>query len=128
MKICQVSFGLDSSTQVGAKKYSYFTDLKALKEGEEVVVETKYGTQIAVFMGYVEMDTAEAKRATSWIIQKVDYSKMYENKTKQVRLHEIRKLFMEKNEMCEERQRFLRIANENDEMFSLLQEYDMLVK
>ena len=127
MKICRVSFGLDCSTQVGAKKYSYFTDIKDLKEGEEVVVETRYGTQIAVFMGYVEPNTVAADKATSWIIQKVDFSKVYERKIKLDRLQEIRKIFMEKKAVFEERHMFEIIANTNDDMYALLKEYDKLI-
>ena len=128
MKIVQVCFAIDKSTQVGTKKYSYFTDLDNLTEGQEVVVETRYGTKVAVFMNYVDINTGAGSKATSWIVQKVNFSKMYENKTKELRLQEIRKIFIEKKAMFEERHIFALIADSDDNMFALLQEYDTLVR
>ena len=125
-KIVSVKFG--NNPRIEYLEYSYFTDIKDLKKGEEVVVETDYGTVIAYFIGSIEPNTPAAQEATSWIIQKVDYSKMYENKAKQLRLQEIRKIFMEKKAAADERHMFEIIADADDYMQTLFKEYNALIR
>ena len=126
MKIALIKFG--NNPAIKYMEFPYITSIKDLKAGEEVVVETKYGTAVATFIDYIEPNTPAAEEANSWIIQKVDFSKMYINKTKQIRLQEIRKIFMEKKAAADELHMFKGITDADDDMQTLFKEYNTLIR
>lgn len=59
-------------------EYSYFTDIKDLKEGDVVVVPTNNSYSIGYFSRY-STNKQHIKNATKWIVQKVDIE-AYETK------------------------------------------------
>lgn len=50
------------------QKYSYFTNIEDLKEGDLLLVQTRTGYSLAVFKGYTDKKTY-TDVATAWIIK-----------------------------------------------------------
>ena len=128
MKVAQVCFPIEMSKEVGTKKYSYFTDMENLDWQDEVVVETRWGTRIAVFMNYIDENSDDAEKASAWIIQKVDVSSLQEKKDKLKKLKEVKAKLLERKAKIEERQIFEIMAKQDPKMAELLSEYDELSK
>lgn len=128
MKIAQVCFPVDMSREVGNKKYCYFTDMENLDWQDEVAVETRWGTRIAVFMNYVDEKSSEAEKASAWIIQKVDSDALQEKKEKLKKIKEVKSKLLERKAKIEERQIFEIMAQQDPKMKALLSEYDELLK
>lgn len=58
----------DNFGTLSEKTYSFVTNIKTLKKGDQVVVDTRYGLKVGVVDGYKEMTDI----ATKWVIQKID--------------------------------------------------------
>ncbi len=127
MKIAQVCFPVEMSNKVGNKKYSYFTDMEDLDWQDIVVVETRYGTRVAVFMNYLGESSKDSEKASAWIIQKVDLNRLEAKKAKQKQIRDIKAKLLERKSKIEERQIFEIMAKSDPTLASLLKEYDELL-
>lgn len=127
IRIVQVCFPIEMSNEVGNKKYSYFTDIDDLDWQDTVVVETRYGTRVAIFMNYLEETSEYAEKASAWIIQKVDFNGVEAKKTKQRQIKDIKAKLLERKSKIEERYIFEIMAQSDPAMASLLKEYDELL-
>lgn len=71
-----VKFAMVEFSETPGREYAFFTDMKVLKDGDKVVVDTAVGIKIAEFKRYVdEFPFAHARKA-KWIVQKVDMFKL----------------------------------------------------
>ncbi|SHI90992.1 hypothetical protein SAMN05444401_1756 [Clostridium amylolyticum] len=127
MQIAQVCFLKDFSTEVEDKRYSYFTDIEDLDWEDIVVVETRYGVKTAIFMNYIESNEPAAKKASAWIIQRVDISELENKKAKLRKLQDIKSKLLARKAKVEERQIFEIMAKADPIMADLLKEYDSLL-
>ncbi|NFA43997.1 hypothetical protein EXM65_15835 [Clostridium botulinum] len=127
MKIAQVCFPVEMSNKVGNKKYSYFTDMEDLDWQDTVVVETRYGIRVAVFMNYLGESSKDSEKASAWIIQKVDLNRLEAKKAKQKQIRDIKAKLLERKSKIEERQIFEIMAKSDPTLASLLKEYDELL-
>ncbi len=127
MKIAQVCFLMDHSTEIGDKRYSYFTDIEDLDWEDVVVVETRYGIKTAIFMNYIESDNPAANKANAWIIEKVDTSELENKKARMRKLQDVKNKLMERKAKLEERRIFEIMAQTDSVMDDLLKEYDKLI-
>ncbi|MBZ9690863.1 hypothetical protein [Clostridium sp. M14] len=116
MKIAQVCFPVEMSNEIGNKKYSYFTDIDDLDWQDTVVVETRYGTRVAVFMNYLDESSKYAEKASAWIIQKVDLNGVETKKAKQRQIKDIKAKLLERKSKIEERQIFEIMAQSDPAM------------
>ncbi|MCW6085150.1 MULTISPECIES: hypothetical protein [Clostridium] len=127
MKIAQVCFLVERSTEIGDKRYSYFTDIEDLDWEDIVIVETRYGIKTAIFMNYIESDNPAADKANAWIIEKVDTSKLENKKARMRKLQDVKNKLMERKAKLEERRIFEIMAQTDSVMADLLNEYDKLM-
>jgi hypothetical protein len=76
MKSNNVQFAHVQFSETPGTNYCFLTEMKVLKRGDQVVVDTAYGLKVAEFVEYVQdFPFAHARRA-KWIIQKVDTTKL----------------------------------------------------
>ncbi|EPY2302358.1 Uncharacterised protein [Clostridium sporogenes] len=127
MKIAQVCFLVERSTEIGDKRYSYFTDIEDLDWEDIVIVETRYGIKTAIFMNYIESDNPAADKANAWIIEKVDTSELENKKARMRKLQDVKNKLMERKAKLEERRIFEIMAQTDSVMADLLNEYDKLM-
>jgi len=128
MKIASVVFPMEMSKELGDKRYSYLTDIEDLDWEDTLVVETRYGMRVAVFMNYLEENSAAAKKASAWIVQKVDSSQVELSKVKHKKLQDVKNKLRVRKENLEEINLFKLMAKEDEEMRNLLSEYDAIMK
>lgn len=106
-----------------ANKYDYLTDLTDLKQGDNVVVETRNGYQVALF----DMYTDDAPRANSLILQKVDEEKGLRIHTKIKHVEELKAKIearMKERTFVEQAKAF---AADDEELKSLIDTYEGLI-
>ena len=128
IKIAKVVF--KNLNEVGKKAYCYFTDNELLIPDEEVIVETKYGTKVAIFKSYTKENSSEAKLASAWIIDTVKNVKLTSNiqakKDKKEHLDFIKEKLQERRQALEEIEIFEMLAAKDTQMKGLLEEYKKL--
>lgn len=105
--------------------YTYQTDLTDLKKGDIVIVETRYGIEIAQFLRYEpvsNIDECELK----WIITRIDLKEHKERlkklRDKEILLEKMRKL----RDSSMELELFSNLAKLNPQMAELLDQYNKL--
>lgn len=119
MKLLKATVTFDG----GYKSYEYLTDLQNLESGDEVVVETRNGYQVAVFEEY----RLNAPKAKSLILHKIDNEKALRIHTKLKELEAIR----EKIEARIKERTFIEHAKEfakdDDQLQALIDSYEGMV-
>ena len=70
VKFIQVKF-----SETPYKSYCFLTDMKVLKPGDHIVVDTAVGLKVAIFEEYIEHYPFEHAKKAKWAIQKVDVKK-----------------------------------------------------
>lgn len=69
-----IKFAMINFKDTPFKDYCFLTDIKTLKIGDLVVVETIRGFNVGKFIGYVSHFPVDLKKA-QWVVQKVDLTK-----------------------------------------------------
>ena len=106
-------------------EYSYLTDITDLKDGDIVVVDTKYGLEIARFIKYSN-SLADRKLADRWVVQTINISefvmKQANREQKELLLEQMRYL----RDTAMELEMFQTLAKSNTQLAELLQQYNNL--
>lgn len=112
-------------TIFGDTDYSYMTDIADLKEGDVVVVETKWGLELAKFVHYSILPS-QAELAKRWIVEKVDLkahkARVKKLQEKETLLSEMRKL----RDSSMELELFSNLAKLNPQMAELFDKFNKL--
>lgn len=112
-------------TEFGTTEYSYLTDLDKLEKGSIVVVETKYGLELAQFVRYSKR-TVDMDRATRWIIQTVDLTEFLERKEKELQREALLEQMRNIKDSALELEIFSKLAESSPLMADLLSKYNKL--
>lgn len=104
-------------------EYAFKTDLD-LKVGDDVLVDvTKKGATMARVS---KIDTASTK-ATRWVIQKVDYDAHKARIVREAKLQALKERMQARRVVLEENEIFVKWAQKDSEMASLVAEYNATV-
>lgn len=106
-------------------EYTYQTDLTDLKRGDIVIVETRYGIEIAQFLRYEPISNLN-EFELKWIITRIDLKEHKERlkklRDKEILLEKMRKL----RDSSMELELFSNLAKLNPQMAELLDQYNKL--
>lgn len=105
-------------------EYAYLTFIDDLEYGDYVVVEARDAYAVAVFMGYVDENTAQ--RATKYIVSKVETAKVEKQKEVAARKDAILKEIENRIQWAEKLERINRLAEKDPELKALLDELQEL--
>lgn len=117
-----VRFKSYNSVQFDGAVYDYLTEIDDLETGDLVVVETRYGLAVAQIF---EVGISSTK-AKSFVVQKIDYSRIQEIHSREQRLKEIEKELEKRLKEQSRRKIFEQLAQEDDVAARLLKEMDEL--
>lgn len=117
MKIVQVEFD-----QTPYKHYEFKCGDETVNLGDYVVVDTSVGIGVAKVVGFKEV----SKLATRWVIQKVDMTKHEERLEREKKMKEVKAKMEARRKKLQEREIYILLAKEDDEMANLLKEYEEL--
>lgn len=109
----------------GGKHYDYFTNIKDLEEGDLVVVETQYGFSVAKFIRYTDKFKV---KATKHIVQKVNLEEFLAEKERLKKIRDLEEQISHKAEQANKREIYNQLAENDDELKTLLDTLDSLQK
>lgn len=108
------------------KSYQFLTDIEGLKQGDQVVVDTKNGLSIAEVEGYEEQKPGI--KDFKWVVQKVDLSAHEERIEKQRRVNALKRKMESRRKELEEVQLYALLAKEDESMKAIFDEFIELSK
>lgn len=117
--IAKVSFFDSHGIVEDWRQYDYLTLEDDLKEGDLVVVETRYGYKVASFVKYAEV----SDKATSFIITSVDVDSVENYKKKKQEKEDILKAIEKREKELLEEKRLRELANDDEVIKELVEQY-----
>lgn len=107
----------------GGKEYHYLTNLKDLKKGDLVVVETQHGYSVAQVVRYI----SKSSQAFRYIIQKVDVEAHEAFLEKEMKLAYIQAEIEERAAAVKRRRELEALAEEDEKLNELIIDMDKLL-
>ena len=106
-------------------KYS-FKATNDIKEGDLVVVDTRYGLRIAQILEDNITNKESQELATRWVVQKIDIESWKENTRKEERRQELLRMMEERKNVILSEQLLKKLSEQDSKMKELYDEFNAL--
>lgn len=107
----------------GAPQFSYNTDIMDIKIGDFVNVDYQGGIKVGMVTKVLGLSQHQLSKATEWIIGKIDMIAHIERKKRAQRAQELRNRLEEKLAQRNRRKAFEEMAQEDESVKELLNEF-----
>lgn len=107
----------------GFKEYHFITDIDDLEENDQIVVDTRNGLTIGIFVGYITFPKQTAIPIMRWVVQKVDTEGLKERIKKAEEAKTLKRKLDYRRKQLLEMETFEKLAENDTEIRNILDQY-----